>query len=78
MGEKKDMSKEIIVKEAMKTNLAIVSPDISILESAKIMKKGITGFAIIGMKITLVQVLIIILYSISQREITLSGLVMMT
>ena len=43
LGEKKEMSKEIIVKEAMKTNLAIVNPDISILESAKIMKKRKIG-----------------------------------
>lgn len=37
------MSKEIIVKEAMKTNLAIVDPMITVLEAAKIMKKRKIG-----------------------------------
>jgi len=37
------MAREVIVKEAMKTNLAIVKPDISILEAAKLMKKRKLG-----------------------------------
>lgn len=41
------MSKEVIVKEAMKTNLAVVSPDISVFEAAKIMKKRKVGNVII-------------------------------
>lgn len=41
------MSKEVIVKEAMKTNLSIVKPDISVLEAAKIMKKRKIGNVIV-------------------------------
>lgn len=37
------MGNEIIVKEAMKTNLALVIPTISVLEAAKIMKKRKIG-----------------------------------
>ena len=33
------MAQEVIVKEAMKINLAIVNPDISVLDAAKLMKK---------------------------------------
>jgi len=38
---------EIIVKEAMKTNLAIVTPDLSVLEAAKLMKKRKIGNVIV-------------------------------
>ncbi|UCB59456.1 MAG: CBS domain-containing protein [Thermoplasmatales archaeon] len=41
------MSKEVIVKEAMKTNLAIVKPEISVLEATKIMKKRKIGNVIV-------------------------------
>ena len=41
------MSGEIIVKEAMKTNLAIVKPTISVLEAAKIMKERRIGNVIV-------------------------------
>ena len=41
------MSREIIVKEAMKTNLAMVKPDITVLEAAKIMKNRKIGNVII-------------------------------
>jgi CBS domain-containing protein len=37
------MSGEVIVKEAMKTNLAIVKPTTSVLDAAKIMKKRKLG-----------------------------------
>ena len=37
------MAQEVIVKEAMKTNLAIVNPDISVLEATKLMKKRKIG-----------------------------------
>jgi len=33
------MTKEVIVKEAMKTNLAVVKPSITVIEAAKIIKK---------------------------------------
>jgi CBS domain-containing protein len=38
---------EVIVKEAMKTNIAIVKPDISVLEAAKLMKKRKIGNVIV-------------------------------
>ncbi len=41
------MSKEVIVKEAMKTNLAIVDPKTSVLDAAKIMKKRKIGNVIV-------------------------------
>jgi len=41
------MSKEVIVKEAMKTNIAIVDPSITVFEAAKIMKKRKIGNVII-------------------------------
>ena len=41
------MGGEIIVKEAMKTNLAMVSPTTSVLEAAKIMKKRKIGNVIV-------------------------------
>ena len=41
------MGREIIVKEAMKTNLAMVKPITTILEAAKIMKKRKIGNVII-------------------------------
>jgi len=37
------MTHEVIVKEAMKTNLAIVEPTMTVLEAAKIMKKRKIG-----------------------------------
>jgi len=37
------MTREVIVKEAMKTNLAIVKPTTSVLDAAKIMKKRKLG-----------------------------------
>jgi len=33
------MSREIIVKEAMKTNLAIINPELTVLDAATLMKK---------------------------------------
>jgi len=44
------MSKEVIVKEAMKTNLAIVDPNTSVLDAAKIMKKRKIGNVIVVKK----------------------------
>jgi CBS domain-containing protein len=41
------MSKEVIVKEAMKTNLAIVKPTDTVLEASKLMKKRKIGNVII-------------------------------
>lgn len=41
------MGREIIVKEAMKTNLAIVKTDISVFEAAKLMKKRKLGNVIV-------------------------------
>ena len=41
------MTKEVIVKEAMKTNLVSVGPAISIIEAAKIMKKRKIGNVIV-------------------------------
>lgn len=41
------MVSEVIVKEAMKTNIAIVNPDISVLEAAKLMKKRKIGNVIV-------------------------------
>ena len=51
------MSKEIIVKEAMKTNLAIVKPELSILESAQIMKKRKIGNVLVTKDDLLVGIL---------------------
>jgi CBS domain-containing protein len=39
----KKMSREIIVKEAMKTNLAIINPELTVLDAAKLMKKRKIG-----------------------------------
>ena len=44
------MSHEIIVKEAMSTNLAIIDPDLTILEAAKIMKKRKIGNVLVVQK----------------------------
>ena len=44
------MSKEVIVKEAMKTNLAIVEPNTNVLKAAKIMKKRKIGNVIVVKK----------------------------
>lgn len=44
---KKNMSKEVVVKEAMKTNLAVVSPEISVFEAAKLMKERKIGNVIV-------------------------------
>ena len=41
------MGREVIVKEAMKTNLAMVKPITTVLEAAKIMKKRKIGNVII-------------------------------
>jgi CBS domain-containing protein len=41
------MVSEVIVKEAMKTNIAIVSSDISVLDAAKLMKKRKIGNVIV-------------------------------
>ena len=41
------MSGEIIVKEAMKTNIAMVNPSMSVLEATKIMKKRKIGNVIV-------------------------------
>lgn len=41
------MGRETIVKEAMKTNLAMVKPTISVLEAAKLMKKRKIGNVIV-------------------------------
>jgi len=43
------MTKEVIVKEAMKTNLVSVEPTISIIEAAKIMKKRKIGNVIVAL-----------------------------
>lgn len=43
-------SKEVIVKEAMKTNLAIVKPDTTVLDAAKTMKKRKVGNVIVVKK----------------------------
>jgi CBS domain-containing protein len=51
------VGKEVIVKEAMKTNLAIVQPEISILESAKIMKKRKIGNVLVTKEDLLVGIL---------------------
>lgn len=37
------MSYEVIVKEAMKTNLAIIDPELTVLDAAKLMKKRKIG-----------------------------------
>jgi len=37
------MSHEIVVKEAMKTNLAIINPELTVLDAAKLMKKRRIG-----------------------------------
>jgi CBS domain-containing protein len=47
MSEGDKMSREVIVKEAMKTNLAIVKPAISVLDAAKLMKKRKIGNVIV-------------------------------
>ena len=41
------MSREVIVKEAMKTNIAKVEPSTTVLEAAKIMKKRKLGNVIV-------------------------------
>ena len=41
------MAKEVIVKEAMKTNIAWVEPQITVLEAAKLMKKRKIGNVLI-------------------------------
>ena len=41
------MPKEILVKEAMKTNLAVITPTISVIEAAKMMKKRNIGSVIV-------------------------------
>ena len=41
------MNREVIVKEAMKTNLAIIQPNASVLEAAKLMKKRKLGNVIV-------------------------------
>jgi CBS domain-containing protein len=41
------MSKEVIVKEAMKTNLAVINPNFSVIEAAKVMKKRNIGNVIV-------------------------------
>ena len=43
-------SKEVVVKEAMKTNLAIVEPNTTVLDAAKIMKKRNIGNVIVVKK----------------------------
>ena len=44
------MSKEVVVKEAMKTNLAIVDANTTVLEAAKIMKIRSIGNVIVVQK----------------------------
>jgi len=41
------MNRDVIVKEAMKTNIAKVSPDTTVLEAAKLMKKRNIGNVIV-------------------------------
>jgi len=48
-GVRKKMTKEVIVKEAMKTNLAVVDPSITILDAAKLMKKRKIGNVIVAL-----------------------------
>ena len=44
------MSHEIIVKEAMSTNLAIIDPDLTVLDAAKLMKKRKIGNVLVVQK----------------------------
>jgi CBS domain-containing protein len=44
------MGKDIIVKEAMKTNLVVVKPTLTVLDAAKIMKKRNMGNVLIAEK----------------------------
>ena len=44
------MSHETIVKEAMSTNLAIINPDLTVLEAAKLMKKRKIGNVLVVQK----------------------------
>ena len=46
------MGKEVIVKEAMKTNLVVVKPTITVLEAAKRMKEKKIGNVIVVEKKT--------------------------
>jgi CBS domain-containing protein len=46
----KNMSHEIIVKEAMSTNLAIIDPDLTVLDAAKLMKKRKIGNVLVVQK----------------------------
>ncbi len=51
------MNREIIVKEAMKTNLAIIDPDLTVLDAAKLMKKRKIGNVLIVQKKLLIGIL---------------------
>ncbi len=51
------MNREIIVKEAMKTNLAIIDPDLTVLDAAKLMKKRKIGNVLVVQKKLLIGIL---------------------
>lgn len=51
------MSHEVIVKEAMKTNLAIVKPEISVFEAAQLMKKRKIGNVLVAQDKLLIGIL---------------------
>jgi len=53
----KNMNREIIVKEAMKTNLAIIDPDLTVLDAAKLMKKRKIGNVLVVQKKLLIGIL---------------------
>ena len=42
------MTKEVLVKEAMKTNLAVVNPSMTVIDAAKLMKKRKIGNVIVA------------------------------
>jgi CBS domain-containing protein len=51
------MNREVIVKEAMKTNLAIIDPDLTVLDAAKLMKKRKIGNVLVVQKKLLIGIL---------------------
>jgi len=53
----KIMNREVIVKEAMKTNLAIIDPDLTVLDAAKLMKKRKIGNVLVVQKKLLIGIL---------------------
>lgn len=51
------MNREVIVKEAMKTNLAIIDPELTVLDAAKLMKKRKIGNVLVVQKKLLIGIL---------------------